>query len=183
MKKIKYLLSALAAILCSAILLASCEDEKESSKNDEILGSWKVSAFMTDNDNLNGLLPVILSQAGVNLPGTIIQFNPEFKAKVSVPTAEGALEKETRYNFNGEQLAFTIEEIGGLPVNAFDVPSYSSQEMTLVRNISSLEIKAMLELLKAKNELLATTLKTLLGESLEKGLKITITIVKTGETE
>lgn len=163
------------------ISFTSCEEDHDTSKNDEIYGSWKISLLMTDNENLNKTLPTLLPLAGINLSEATVLFNTDANVKISVPATGGAIDKESRYNFDGKQLALTLEDIGGIPVNAFEVPSYTSQEMTLFRTISPLEMKVLMAVLKDKNETVAALLESLFGDSLTNGLTLTVKLAKSGD--
>lgn len=182
MKKVRSLLGFVMLVAVSVSLFTGCsDDDEDSSKNTEIFGNWKITSLATDSEKLNSLLPLMLSGGGIDLYNSTVVFNSDSNVKLTIPATGGAIEEETKYNFNGTQLALSIKILDGLGINAFDVPSYTEQVIVLSRHLTKTELKLLITLVKASDATMGATLEALLESVMESGVTLTINLTKVSE--
>jgi len=154
----------------------SCDDEEKKIDYDTLLvGKWSVAGLSTDNEQLNGILPLVLAQQGVDLNNTSLSFDSQGNSIIYIALeGKDPIQLEAVYAYLNEQIAFRFDEILPIPLNVFDVSSLTKEDMKLIASFSPEELAIILELVKTENAEIGQLLETLLSTSLTEGLKITL---------
>lgn len=172
MKKLNW--KVLFAALCMVVSFSACDSDDDKNNEQNLLqGTWIVESFPTDNEALNALCPMV--STFINLEQTTFTYTADGKLNIHVAPANGeASDHVGTYTYGDKKLALQIDVY---PLT-LDVISITDKAMKLETTISPQMLGVLVLVIQEAYPEIGGMLEGLIGDSLQKGLKITINQVK-----
>ncbi|MDL2245122.1 hypothetical protein [Parabacteroides sp. PFB2-10] len=162
------------AALCMVVFFSACDNDDDKNNEQALLqGTWIVESFPTDNDALNALCVMVPSL--INMEQTTFTYTADGKLNIHLVPANGeASDHVGSYTYGDKKLTLKIDVY---PLT-LEVVSITDKAMKLETTISPQMLGILIQVIQEAYPDFAGMLDGLIGDSLEKGLKITINQVK-----
>lgn len=172
MKRLNW--KVLFAALCMVVSFSACDGDDDKNNEQALLqGTWIVESFPTDNEALNALCPMV--STFINLEQTTFTYTADGKLNIHLVPANGeASDYAATYALGDKKLTLQVE---AYPLT-LDVVSITEKTMKLETTISPQMLAILMLTIQEAYPEIGGMLEGLVGDSLEKGLKITINQVK-----
>lgn len=178
MKSMKFWIGLFFLSLMAFTFFTSCEDDDPEIDKDEIVATWNIKSFNTNNATLDISLNVLLAAQGIEVTDGTFTFENDGIAHISIPqSGKSSIEYSAAYEYTGSQLAFRFDEIIPIPFNT-DVIKLTASEFAMQITVPPAALNLLIELVELENPELGPTLKALLEPNMEKGLLVTIQLRK-----